>query len=370
MRPALPVLFFILLSASSALAVDRVGIIEEMLGTVSITRNGEELPSIDIGSEIENYDLIKTGRDGSLVIGLDAGSGFHGILKIQSQSVFSVKYASVRGNPSTEGELLGGSVAVKVKKISGDPAFRILSGSTSMGIRGTAFEVLVSPKDSLLVACSEGRVLCSSEKGDEVEALPGQAVEQVLGERLRRVPVAVSSLERFKDDWITEEIGAFKAAPLKALDQYAATYTRYYGEFKSSYAELAGEAALNTWKNEFRKGIQPRAKDPIVMKQKSSIAPKLMALRRVMFLFERVYYRLDEVRSYLGPEVLAARLSSGKTVADFYRELTREKGELERKSADYRFALRLYAERNEGTEPVSLDADRGDFFDSDTNFFD
>jgi len=364
-------IFFLFLAVSStAFAGDRIGIIQELLGTVSVTRNGAELRSIDIGDAIENYDLIKTSPDGSLVLQLDSDTGLNGYLSVKPGSVFSVKYALVRGSPGTDGELLGGSIAVKVKKISGDPSLRILSGSTIMGVRGTEFDVLVSVNDSLLVACSDGRVACSSEDGDEVEAVPGQAVEQIAGERIKRVPVAVSSLASFRDNWIADEISAFKAAPLRVLDQYAKTYVRYRSDFRSTYANLADEPALATWKNEFQRGIKVHANDPAVMKQKSSLAPKLMAMRRVMFLFERVYYRLDEVRSYLGDDALKARLSSGKTVYEFYRELTGERAELERKSADYRFVLRLYAERNEATEPVSLDADQGAFFDSSENFFD
>ena len=106
------------------------------------------------------------------------------------------------------------------------------------------------------------------------------------------------------------------------------------------------------------------------MKQKAALARKLMAVRGSMFLFERIYYRLDEIRSYVGDSALRADLPSGGTVYEFYRELTAERAELERKAAAYRYALSLFAERNEGRSPISaMDEDTGDFFTEDDDFF-
>jgi len=372
--------FAIVVSASvqtafAATAV--VGVIEYLSGDVSLTRAGTVMTNVDIGFSVENFDLLKTGSDGEIIIALDKGTGFAGTMKIKPKSVFSVKTESIKGVPATEGDLISGSIAVKetvakAAKIAAVPTLRIRTTTTVMGVRGTEFDVALSINDSLLVGCSEGKVACTGEDGDEVEAVPGQTVTRSAGDRLKRVPVAVTRLETFKKEWIAEELSVFRADPLGAIDQYAKQYRRMKGEFTKAFDPLGRDEALSTWASEHRRGTKVRANDIAVMKQKSSLVPKLMAVRRVLFLFERVYYRLEDIREQVGVGTLRSKpLSSGGTVADFYKELDADKTGFEKKVAAYRFALRLFAERNEGRDVNSQmgDDDGGDFFDDTSSFF-
>lgn len=371
------ILIALSLQGAYAATAVQVGVVEELFGSVQVTRRGEVLGSIDMGESIENYDLIKTGSDGSVVISLTQGTGMTGTLVVKPNSVFTVKSDVVQGKPTTEGDVLVGTVGVKVKKISGDPALRVRTGNTVMGVRGTEFEVVVSVNDSLLVACVEGRVACSADDGTEVDAVPGEAVERKTGEALRRIPVAVSSVKDFRDRWIADEITAFRASPVAALNQYAQAYNRMAAQFRQASAALEGEPVFTQWKKEYKAGTAVSSRDVTVMKQKSVMVKKLMAVRQVLFLFERVYYRLDEIRSYVPDSALNATLSNGKRVDAFLRQIQGEQKELARMAAQYRLALRLYADRNDGHEPVSVgEGDSGtssgsgdSFFDSSDNFF-
>ncbi len=358
------------LSAAYA-AQNQVGIIQEIMGTVTVTRNGQVLSKIDLGDPIQNYDLIKTGPDGGLVIGLTSETGMKGTLIVKPKSVFTVKTQVVNGIPSTEGDVLGGSVGIKVKKIAGDPALNVKTGNTVMGVRGTEFVVIVSVNNGLLVTCTDGKVACAGDEGDELYAVPGQAVSRTAGERLKQIPVAVSSLEDFQNRWYNEEISAFKASAVKVLDQYARAYLRYRDDFRKVSDELAREQVFLQWKKEFREGLAPvSSRDTLVMKQKATMVKKLMAVRQVLFFFERIYYRLDEVQSYIPSVALKTKLFNGQTVQDFMRQVSSEKSELERRTAEYRFALALYAQRNDGKEPVSLGEEGVDnFFDDTERFF-
>lgn len=351
-------------------AQNQVGIIQEIMGSVTITRNGQVLSSIDFGDPIENYDLIKTGADGGLVVGLTSVTGMNGTLIVKPKSVFTVKTQVVNGNPSTEGDILGGSVGIRVKKISGDPALSVNTGSTVMGVRGTEFVVIVSVNNGLLVTCADGRVACTGDEGTQLYAVPGQAVVRTAGERLKQIPVAVSSLEDFQNRWYTEEISAFQASAVKVLDQYARSYLRYRDDFRKVSDELARDRVFLQWKSEFRRGLEPASsKDIQVMKQKSALVKKLMAVRQVLFFFERIYYRLDEVQGYIPSTALNTKLFNGQTVQAFMRQVSSEKSELERRAAEYRLALRLYAQRNDGKEPVSIGDDEEAFFDDSDSFF-
>lgn len=361
----------IVLESFAFSAQNQVGIVQEIMGTVTVTRNGQVLSKIDLGDPIQNYDLIKTGPDGGLVIGLTAETGMRGTLIVKPKSVFTVKTQVVNGSPTTEGDVLGGSVGIKVKKIAGDPALNVKTGNTVMGVRGTEFVVIVSLNNGLLVTCTDGKVACTGDEGDELYAVPGQVVARTAGERLKQIPVAVSSLEDFQNRWYTEEISAFKASSAKVLDQYARAYLRYRDDFRKASDDLARDQVFLQWKTEYRNGIAPASsKDPQVMKQKAAIVKKLMAVRQVLFFFERIYYRLDEVQSYVPATALKTRLFNGQTVQDFMRQVASEKSELERRTAEYRFALVLYAQRNDGKEPVSLGGEGGDnFFDDTDSFF-
>ncbi len=359
-----------LILAAASPAFSAVGVVEYVDGTVSLTRAGQVRDGIEIGDDIENFDLLKTGGDGSLVIALDAATGMRGSLTMKPNSVFSVKTETVKGAPATETDMIAGAVSVKVKKIAGTPSFSIRTSATVMGVRGTEFEVVLSLNDAVLVGCSEGRVACVGDEGDELDAVPGQSVTRRAGERLKRVPVAVSDLETFRKEWIADEIGVFKAAPLRAIDQYATLYRRMKTDFLKAFSPLANDEGLALWSSEHKRGVVPRANDIAVMRQKSAIVPKLMAVRRVLFLFERIYYRLEDIREQVGVGTLRDReLSSGGTVGDFYNQFSVDKRQLERMAAAYRYALLLYAERNEGRD-LSMGDDGGDFFDDTSSFFD
>ncbi|AEJ18824.1 FecR family protein [Gracilinema caldarium] len=364
---------FVVVTALETLAFaaqNQVGIVQEIMGTVTVTRNGKVLSQIDLGDPIENYDLIKTGSDGGMVIGLTSETGMRGTLIVKPKSVFTVKTQVVSGSPKTEADVLGGSIGVKVKKISGDPSLNVKTGNTVMGVRGTEFVVVISVNNGLLVTCNEGKVACTGDEGDELYAVPGQVVARTAGERLKNIPVAVSSLEDFQNRWYTEEISAFKSSAVRALDQYARAYFRYRDDFRKKSDELAREPIFLQWKKEFREGIAPApSRDIQVMKQKAVMVKKLMNIRQVLFFFERIYYRLDEIQSYVPATALRSKLYNGQNVQDFMRLVASEKSEFERRAAEYRFALRLYAQRNDGKEPVSIGDEEDSFFDDTDSFF-
>jgi hypothetical protein len=76
------------------------------------------------------------------------------------------------------------------------------------------------------------------------------------------------------------------------------------------------------------------------------------------------------VATYVPTAALAKKLSNGQTVQDFLARVRAERAELARMTAAYRLALRMYADRNEGAEPVSLGEEDGAFFEDDDSFFD
>ncbi len=361
--------FFLFIPVLSFAIDVQVGIIEEIQGKVTITRSGTVISSPEIGDSIEDYDLIKTGSDGLLIIGLCKNTGMSGTLLIKPQSVFTVQMTILNSKPATEGNVLAGSIGVKVKKLSGEPVLRIRTGDVVMGVRGTEFVVSVSITDALLVTCSEGRVVCTTSEGMGLEIVPGEVVIKKSDEPMKKVPVAVSSLEDFQKQWYAEEISAFKANSIKVLDKYASMYIRYSKEFRTATDALLKDPVFLKWKKEDIKNIIPSSQDVQVMKEKSSIVPKLMEIRRILFLFERIYYRLEEVESYIPQTSMNSKLSNGQQVKDFMHQVAKERPDLEQRTAAYRYALRLYIQRNDGKEPVSIGEGDDSFFNESIDSF-
>lgn len=363
------VLTFALSLSAPVVASQVIGTLEYLEGDVLITRGGEELPPAAIGDAVESFDLIRTGDASVAVISLDGSVGMSGTISMKPKSVCSLDSQVSGGGQTTTADLLAGSLSVKVKRLAGTPSLDVRTSGATMGVRGTEFEVAVAVTGSLLVSCSEGRVACSAEEGDVLDAVPGQAVERAEGEKLRSVPVAVSDLGSFRERWATGERELFRRNALRMVRRDAVAYERMSGDFKRAFGALARDQNLAEWLKERRSGALANPRDPRTMRQMSVVVKKLMAVRRVQFLFERNYYRLLEARDYLSPEDMSAELAGGRSVADFYRALDLAGAELRSQVAAYRLALSLYAERG-GSQDLFGDGDGGSFFDEDDSFFD
>ena len=85
-------------AAASAQVLGRV---DYIIGNVIVTRNGENLKKVDIGTPIENLDLIKTSSDSSITISFNKpkgkadASGLTGTLALRegSQTSSAVPFA-------------------------------------------------------------------------------------------------------------------------------------------------------------------------------------------------------------------------------------------------------------------------------------
>ncbi len=152
-------------------------------GEITLQRNNEIYTEddIEIGSEIEEYDLISTGDDGYAEIMIESAVSKEIIIKVEPNSnmYFSVKKQGESANFNLK--LLSGNIFAKVDKIIGNGKMDISSKSAVMGIRGTELNITSAPEGSLLVTCPEGRVSCKS-GGREVFAGNGEAAEMLYGQ--------------------------------------------------------------------------------------------------------------------------------------------------------------------------------------------
>jgi hypothetical protein len=345
---------------ASAGAQDRLGEITYLENELTVVRNNRTVDGVEIGTAIQNLDLLKTGRTGYAELGLD--DPLAATIKVSPGTTFYLEQGAVGKGKRTSVGAITGSIAVKVQKLSATQTVQVASESALMGVRGTTFEVTLSPSGDLLVTCSEGEVVCQEEGGGKVSAVPGTAVAQPAGEAFQRVPVSVSDLSRFRQEWYAERLEALKANPLKAIRFYALRYRALRVRFTRAYEGLVRERqVLQKWYDEDRRG-QPGANMDI-LREKRRIIGHLLELRRVLFLFERVYFRLNELEEYYRQGYGEGTLEGSLTSRAFFQSFSRDRAVLESQMAEVRYVTKLYAKRNQGVFPTEREEEgEQDFF--------
>lgn len=334
-------------SASGLAAQAPFGVVDYIEGGASVTRDGKAALTPDLGSSLFPGDLLATQADGLVVISLDKSTGMKGSITVRSNTALYLKLEAVKGDKRTTLDLLSGSVASKVKKLAGHPSMRVTTSSAVAGVRGTEFEVSTSIGDAILVTCSDGAVSCS-DGSDTFPVQAGKALEKKPGEKLSYLPVSTSSIQQFRENWIADQIEAFKADPIKALADYEKRYADLSSRFQTAYEPFQKSAILKKWMDEERQGIHPRILDPTVMREKREIASDLLALRKILFSYERIYYRMLEVETLVADTPLEKEeLRPGYTAGEFIRRVRTEREGLARRVALFRFGEKLYAQRSD-----------------------
>lgn len=340
------------------------GTIDYVEGSANVTRGNKELGEANIGDEVYPDDLLKTATDGIVIIELAPATGMRGTLTIRPKSVAYLRLSKADTGVKSGIELIAGQIASKMGKLSGNPSFSVTTESVAMGVRGTAFSVATSVNGSVLISCTEGQV--SATDGKDTFSVPaGKAIERKPSERLKLLAVAISNAEDFERRWIAEEIEAFKANAPRALASFEARYTELRERFIERFEPLQKSDILAKWLREDAAGLVPRSTDATTLREKRDMAPKILELRKILFIFERIYYRIDQIEALiLGTPLERAELRPGLSAGDFLRSFRSEAPALARRMALFRQAERLYALRNEGGAGLPGIGGEDDFFGS------
>ncbi|MEI6875464.1 MAG: hypothetical protein WCL50_10095, partial [Spirochaetota bacterium] len=150
-----------------------------------------------------------------------------------------------------------------------------------------------------------------------------------------------------RDTWITAEIGAFRSNPLKALASYELRYTDNVKQLLADAKALASHPVVKKWIAEFKVGSPVNPYDPQVLREKKEVAPLILALAKRLSVFERVYWRLEEVSALIkGSSFEKAELRRGLRVDRFLATVAENYGPTGNAILDFRQAERLYLLRN------------------------
>ncbi len=332
-----------------------IGTIVYLAGTVEIVRDEDTLnPKIvKEGLALENFDLLVTGADGEAELQITSPMAPTTTVRVAPRTRFSLEIGRTGSKSQTTVGLMIGSVTLKCAKLTGSQSVKVQTDTALMGVRGTTFTVTAATSGDILVACDEGEVECTDEKGNTEQADPGEVVERLVEQGLRRHPVDATSLEQFRRNWTTERIAALKANAGTVIPLLAGRYMALRTQFYRDFATLEkARKIIDKWKAEDREGKIGGA--PEVAKEKKEVIGALFRLRRTLFTFERVYLRLLDMKQYhdegFGRGTIRSGLASESTTT-FFRRLESDRRDLERKMARVRFVARLYANRNDGMTP-------------------
>ena len=116
-----------------------IGTMTYLVGEVDVHRNGEflEWEVVDIGLEIEDYDLVQTGRSGNVQVELVTPATRDATITIAENTAFYFDISKLDRSNKTTIEMLSGSIAFKVTRLVSDDTFEVRTPSIVMGVRGT-----------------------------------------------------------------------------------------------------------------------------------------------------------------------------------------------------------------------------------------
>lgn len=328
-------------------AQDAIGQAVYLEGDVSVVRNGDALApdSVVIGLAIENYDLMKTGDDGSAQVKISSSRAPASTIVVSPDTQFTFELSTLNGKQRSSVGLISGSLSLKVSKLSSSQDLEVQTENSVLGVRGTDFTVTTSIAGDTLVTCDEGAVACTAANGSEYSAMPGTVVENQAAGTFRQIPVAAGDLEGFRRTWAQNRL-AFAQENAPALIRLnAARYMELRAAFDRDYAQLEGQRSIiEKWRLEDRGGRIGAAGE--IEREKRAVAGAMIRLRRTQFLMERVHARLLRLKVLHDQGYGRGALTGAMTTTQFFDQLQRDRRDVEHRMATVRYVRRLYLRRN------------------------
>ncbi len=352
------VLFFflplLLAPSNGSVEQGQIGETVYLEGDVSVVRNGAALAAdaVVIGAPVENFDLVKTGDDGSAQIKVTSAQAPASTLSLSPDTQFTFELSALQGHTHSSINLISGSLRLKVSALSSDQDFDVQTETTVLGVRGTELTVTTSDAGDVLVDCSTGAVACTAENGTEYQATPGTVVENQADGPFRSVPVAASDLDAFRSTWAEQRRAAVRANAFRLIQANALRYQRLREVFDKDYGALRRQQTIiSKWIAEDRQGKIGAATD--LDREKRAVAGTILRLRRTLFRLERVHARLLRLQRLHDQGFGRGDISATLTTAQFFDQLQRDRADVEMRMASVRYLTRLYSRRNNGEDPTA-----------------
>ena len=346
-----------------------LGTVDYLEGVVSIQRNGESLKKVDIGTKIENLDLVKTSADGTVSITFDKASGLAGSIQVVPASTALIRRDQISGSPASEVQLLAGAVNLKVKRlVKGQSSVQVRTPTSVLGVRGTEFSVATF-NGSSIVACKEGEVYCASSSGLSVSrmnlsasasggssAVPGTMVEILESGKVNSGDLPRGDYEKawnsVKSKWMSFNVGIISEDPVSYLNNFVNNWTLYAVKVDESAKTLRANATLNKWLKDASTGTVSGGLASWV-KEKPAVMKDLIALRPDMMVALISWSRINDILPNIPADSMNQKLANGQTVKSFSDQFARQSKSVVAAVSLFEAAEKLYMQRNDGLSPFS-----------------
>ncbi len=356
---AVSMLITLVMAFAGAQTLGKVDYIE---GSVELTRDGVPVRGIDIGTPIENMDVVKTGGDGSVSISFSPESGLTGTLQIVPGTSALIRSDQISGTTTNEVKLMAGSVNLKVKRIAGaKSAAQVRTSSAVLGVRGTEF-VVASFNATSLVACKEGEVFCyaASEVTGTVSpksgasSVPGTLVEVQESGKVATGKFPAGDFETswnsMRDKWKAFQVELMVSNAMPLLDNLAQSWNTHYGKVEKGSAVLRSNQTLKAW---LKNPSRPSGSFGDWMAERRAVMKDLVGIRGDMIMTLIVWYRLEEIVPNLPASVMDQKLSTGQTVREFVSRYKKSSKTVSDAASLFHAAEKQYMLRNDGVSPFS-----------------
>jgi hypothetical protein len=323
-------------------AADVIGKISYLEGTVQVLRDEGSLDAkiVKEGLALENFDLLKVGADGEVEVQITSPAAAPATLRVGPRTQCSIEIGKVGMKQQTTLDLITGSVAMKVARLGGSQAMRVQTEAAVVGVRGTDFTVTAPASGDLLVACDEGEVECTDEKGVVLRALAGEAIEQRWGKRIARLDVAAGALAQYRREWLDQRYAVLRSEPLTYVKLFAWLYDARRRQFNRQFVDVMRSA---------RTGERT---DPERLNWGA-----LLRLKSTYRKLARLHAWLLELKAFCDEGGISGRIGLFRTSTSFFASLESRRAVLEWQMGRVRWATLQYIVRNAGTLPGSRSSD-------------
>lgn len=344
MKPKNVILLLLLTFTSITIsAQDSSAIITFLEGIVDISRDGEYLDynMIDIGTEIENYDLIETGPDGYVELKLTTPVSPGVDLKIHENTNFYFDSTKSMGKKKTNLQVLTGSLTLKVQKLYKDNELDVKVNDSVMGVRGTEFTVSSTIDGSTLVTTKEGKVACVDSRGNSNYSVPGVVCETEEKGRFRQVKVDPSELENYRKKWNDRRMEVLKGNALLSIRHYAKLYREQYPQFDKSWEALEkNNQIFRKWQKYTKEGKKPPLSEAV--RDKQTVTKAIIGLRAILPLFQNNFYVIGELDKFYREGIGRGSLTGGDNQEKFFKFFQANRRETKQRLSRSLYYFRIY----------------------------
>ncbi len=325
----------------TTIRAQEIGRIAYLEGEVEIVRDGSIRSGFDvaIGEPLREFDLIQTGSEGFVEIELDLPAG--SVVRILENSAYYLEVATDNGgNETARLKLLTGTLEVAVNNVSRRSRLDVETRNAVFGVRGTEFDVLTTPDESVLLGVREGNVAAASQDSSLVVSA-GSAAQRTEGGALREERVPNGDFEGYYDRWTAQRLEVFRAGASVFVQAYVRRYLESVDAFRAAHREL--QAFRSRLENAAEQGGASLGSDMLLRQE---ISPAIIRMRSILPLFENTVYRLRELDRFHAQGIGVTTID-GETSRTFFEGFAMQEGDLLRNLGEVRYLFRLYGQIEE-----------------------